>query len=89
MADKVFFSEDAKRDIYKAKCQYDLVQKGDLFLDDIFNTLEFVKLMPKAFQIKYDGVRIITLNHFSFNIHYELMNDKIKIYRVLHQRQNY
>ncbi|MEM0518247.1 MULTISPECIES: type II toxin-antitoxin system RelE/ParE family toxin [Aequorivita] len=89
MADKTFFSEDAKRDIYRAKCQYDLAQKGDLFLDDIFNTLEVIKLMPEAFQIRYDSVRIVALEYFSFNIHYELTDGSIKIYKVLHQRQNY
>lgn len=89
MADKIFFSEDAKRDIYRAKCQYDLAQIGALFLDDIFNTLEVVKLMPEAFQIKYDFVRIVALEHFSFSLHYEIEGDAIKVYRVLHQRQNY
>ena len=49
MVDKIFFSEDAKRDIYRAKCQYDLAQKGDAFLDDLFNILEFVKLSKLLF----------------------------------------
>lgn len=89
MADKVFFSEDAKRDIYKAKCQYDLAQKGDLFLNDIFNILEVVQLMPKAFQVRYNSVRIVALEHFSYALHYEIMNDGIKVWRVLQQRQNY
>lgn len=89
MADEVFFSEDAKRDIHRAKCQYDLVQKGDWFLDDIFNTLEFVKLMPEAFQINYDNMRIVALEHFNFTLHYEFNGDEIRVYRVLHQKQNY
>ncbi len=89
MADKIFFSEDAKRDIYSAKCQYDLAQKGDLFLDDIFNILEVVKLMPEAFQIRYHSVRIVALEHFSFALHYEIKDDEIKVWRVLHQGQNY
>ncbi len=89
MADNIFFSEDAKRDIYRAKCQYDLIQKGDFFLDDIFNTLEFVKLMPEAFQIKYDNVRVVALEHFNFTIHYEIKDGQINIWRVLHQSQNY
>lgn len=89
MADNIFFSEEAKLDIYKAKCQYDLAQKGDLFLDDIFNTLEFVKLMPQAFQVRYNSMRIVALNHFDFTIHYEIKGEEIKVYRVLHQRQNY
>jgi hypoxanthine phosphoribosyltransferase len=88
MADKTFFSEDAKRDIYKAKCQYDLAQKGDLFLDDIFNTLEVIKLMPEAFQIRYNSVRIVALEHFNFTLHYEIKNDEIKVWRILHQSQN-
>lgn len=89
MADKLFFSEDAKLDINKVKCQYDIAQKGDLFLDDIFNTLEIVKLMPEAFQIRYDDVRIVALENFRYSIHYEIDIDTIKIWRVLHQRQNY
>ncbi|WP_026451286.1 type II toxin-antitoxin system RelE/ParE family toxin [Aequorivita capsosiphonis] len=89
MADKIFFSEDAKRDIYRTKCQYDLAQKGDAFLDDIFNTLEVVKLMPEAFQIRYDSVRIVALEHFRFSIHYEIESDVIKVYRVIHQSQSY
>lgn len=89
MADKTFFSEDAKRDIYRAKCQYDLAQKGDLFLDDIFNTLEVIKLMPEAFQIRYDSVRIVALENFKFTLHFEIKNDEIKVWRVLHQSQNY
>jgi hypoxanthine phosphoribosyltransferase len=88
MADKTFFSEDAKRDIYRAKCQYDLAQKGDLFLDDIFNTLEVIKLMPEAFQIRYNSVRIVALEHFNFTLHYEIKNDEIKVWRILHQSQN-
>lgn len=89
MVDKIFFSEDAKRDIYRAKCQYDLAQKGDAFLDDLFNILEVVKLMPEAFQIRYDSVRFIALEHFNFTLHYEILNDEIKVWRVLHQSQNY
>lgn len=89
MADKIFFSEDAKLDIYRAKCQYDLAQKGDLFLDDIFNILEVVKLMPQAFQIRYDSVRVVALEHFRFSLHYEINNNEIKVWRVLHQSQDY
>ncbi|HBL80973.1 type II toxin-antitoxin system RelE/ParE family toxin [Aequorivita vladivostokensis] len=89
MADKIFFSEDAKLDIYRAKCQYDLAQKGDLFLDDIFNTLEVVKLIPQAFQIKYDSIRVVALEHFRFSLHYEIKDNEIRIWRVLHQHQSY
>lgn len=89
MADSIFFSEDAKRDIYSAKYQYDLVHKGDLFLDDIFNILEVVKLMTQAFQVRYNSVRIVAVEHFSFSLHYEIMDDGIKVWRVLHQSQNY
>ena len=89
MVDKIFFSEDAKRDIYRTKCLYDLAQKGDAFLDDIFNTLEVVKLMPEAFQVRYDSVRLIALEHFNFTLHYEISNDEIKVWRVLHQHQSY
>lgn len=89
MADKVFFSADAKKDIDRVKCQYDISQKGDLFVDDIFNTLEIVKLMPEAFQIRYDSVRIVALENFRYTLHYEISVDTIKVWRVLHQSQDY
>lgn len=88
MVYRIFFSEDAKCDIYRAKCQYDLAQKGRVFLDDIFNNLEVVKLMPEAFEMRYNSVRIVALEHFRFSIHYQIEKDMIKIFGIIHQSQS-
>lgn len=82
MAVNVVYSNQAQIDIHKAKCYFDLIEKGEAFLDDLFYVEELICIMPEMFQIKYNKIRIANLNHFTFAIHYVYEGDTVYVYRV-------
>jgi plasmid stabilization system protein ParE len=90
MEENYEFSDEAKLELYKAQCYVKLIGKEDDFLDDLVNQLKLIISMPRAFQERYNGVRIIKFEHFNYSIHYRLRdNGSIIVYRVLNQSQDY
>lgn len=89
MVDSVRFDEDAKLELHRAKCFYDSINKGEEFLDDMENQIAMILSMPFAFQIRYNEVRIIKFEHFSYTIHYTVNNDEIVILIILNQFQDF
>lgn len=89
MVDEVEYSEQAQLDIHKAKCFFDLSEKGEDFLDDLFRQEDLIRLMPEMYQIKYSAIRIANLVNFRYAIHYIFQNKRIYIYRVFPHGQEY
>lgn len=84
------FSEEAKLELYKAQCFYKLLGREDGFLDDLVNQLRLIISMPRAFQERYNGVRIIKFEHFNYALHYKVKeNGNIIVYRILNQNQDF
>lgn len=89
MVDSVRFDEDATRELHRAKCFFDFIDKGEEFLDDMENQIAMIVSMPFAFQIRYNEVRIVKFDHFSYTIHYTVNNDEIVILNILNQFQDF
>lgn len=82
MVVKVVYSEQAQIDVHKAKCYFDLIGKGEEFLDDLFHQEDLIRAMPEMYQIKYRKVRISNFQYFKYSIHYLFENGQVFIYRV-------
>ena len=90
MEENYEFSEEAKLELYKAQCYFKLANRETEFLDDLINQLLLMISMPRAFQERYNAIRIIKFEHFNYSIHYKLRDDNsIIVYRILNQNQYY
>jgi hypothetical protein len=89
MGDELKTTDEARIEIHKAKCLFELHNKEDEFWEDFNRQIEMVLLMPEAFQVRYKNVRIITLEQFNYSIHYVIKPYGLLIYRFLGQRLNY
>lgn len=89
MAVKIIYSESAKIDIHKAKCFFDIKEKGELFLDELFRLEGYIQAMPEMFQIKYRNIRIANMDGFRYAIHYITNQETVFIYRVFPQGMEY
>lgn len=89
MVDSIRFDDDAIRELHRAKCFFDSIEKGIEFLNDFENQIELIKTMPFAFQIRYKNVRIVNFEHFSYTIHYMVIFDTVIILNILSQFQDY
>jgi toxin ParE1/3/4 len=61
---------------------------GGLFVEDLFEAIEFIKANPLACQIRYKAFRVKFLNRFSFGIHYKIEHEKIVVMAVFHTSQS-
>ena len=86
---EIYYSELAQIDLHKAKCFFDLVNKGEEFLDDLFRQENLIRLMLEMYQIKYRGIRIVNLENFNYSIHYNCQNGQVFIYRIFPHGQDY
>ena len=89
MVDNVQFDEDAKRELYRAKCYFDSVDKGEEFLDDLENQIAMILSMPLAFQVRYREVRIVRFDDFPYTIHYTIHGNEVIILNILNQLQDF
>ena len=90
MEENYEISDEAKLELHRALCYFKLIQKDELFLDDLINQIRSIISMPHAFQIRYKSVRIIQFENFDYSIHYRIKKDGIiKIYRIINQYQDF
>lgn len=89
MANEIRTTDEARIELHKAKCFFEFSNKEDAFWEDFNRQIAMLLVMPKAFQVRYRDVRIITLERFDYSIHYVVKPYGILIYRFLNQRQNY
>lgn len=89
MVDNIQFDEDATRELYRAKCYFDTLGKGDEFLDDLEDQIAIILSIPFAFQIRYNQVRIVRLDDFPYTIHYTINDNDIVILNILNQVQDF
>ena len=83
------FTQEAKLEFHKALCFMDFIGKKELFWDDTEKQLELIKQFPNAFQIKYKSIRIVSLEHFNYSLHYQVFEDYNLIHSFLNQSQNF
>lgn len=89
MGGEIKATDEAKIELHKAKCFFEFNNKEEEFWEDFSRQIDVLLLMPKAFQVRYRNVRIVTLERFDYSIHYVVKPYGVLIYRFLNQRQNY
>lgn len=90
MEGNIRFSLEARIELKKALCHFDLYGLEDEFMEDLLNKLIIINQMPYGFQARYKTVRIVLLDRFDYSIHFRVKsNSDILIYHILSQRQDY
>ncbi|MEO7284424.1 MAG: type II toxin-antitoxin system RelE/ParE family toxin [Gelidibacter sp.] len=82
-------SNEADVDLDRAICYFRLYEKEEDFIEDLLEQLRIICAMPKAFQVRYKKVRIVSLENFQYSIHYTIFRDRIIILRILNQSQDF
>lgn len=82
-------TNEASLELHRALCYFKLYDKENDFMDDLLEQLRTISSMPKAFQIRYKKVRIVSLENFHYSIHYSIFTDKVIILRILNQNQDF
>ncbi|WP_420388132.1 type II toxin-antitoxin system RelE/ParE family toxin [Roseivirga sp.] len=80
----------AQLDIQEIVDYYDGISSviTDKFLDQLYQSLDFLAEHPKNFQVKYRNTRVYYLKDFPFGIHYLERNDLVVVLAVLHTSRN-
>jgi len=89
MEENYEFSDEAKLELHRAQCYFKLINKEELFLDDLVNQLRLIISMPLAFQIRYIRVRIVNLKNYNYSIHYVVVGLQVRIIHILNQKQDF
>lgn len=89
MGYKVQMLQEAAIELHVAECYFASKNLSREFLDDFAKQLQFLKTTPLSFQVKYRGVRILNFKQFNYSIHYKVDKEKVVIYRILNQRQDF
>lgn len=89
MSYRVVFIEGVDYDIADATEWYENQQKGLglKFISDWENTINYVTNEPLAFEIKFKAFRQAGFKTFPFLIIFELENNTVKIYSVIHAKR--
>lgn len=86
---EVHISKEAEIEFETAECFFRSKNIHNEFLKDFFGQIDFLKITPLSFQLRYRDVRVIQLKHFNYSIHYIVKEQKVLILRILNQRQDF
>lgn len=89
MEEKFRYTQDTFRELNRARCYFESLDKGDEFIDDFERQLQFLDNLPEAFQIRYRNIRIINLENFEYAIHFQIVDDKIIVVSFLSNNRDY
>ncbi|MBW8782419.1 MAG: type II toxin-antitoxin system RelE/ParE family toxin [Verrucomicrobia bacterium] len=80
---------EAEHDIAAARDWYDAVHPklGDAFLDEIAVTVYPLTEHPEVPRLYYQNFRRILLQRFPYKVFYQVIGQRVVIFRVLHVRQ--
>lgn len=89
MAFRVRLSIDADRELKKAECFYEAMDKKMEFLIDFDEHIEFLEQNPYLFQIRYRNVRIAHFKIFPYSLHFNIINENVTVLNIVRQSQSY
>ena len=89
MAFHVALSIEADRELKKAECFYDAMDKKVEFLIDFDEHIEFLERNPYLFQTRYRNVRIVHFRIFPYSLHYNIIDDAVTVLNIIRQSQSY
>jgi len=82
---EVIFKPDAEQDVSKITKWYKSIKEelGSQFLEAIDIKVEFLKMNPKIYQVRYKETRFALLNGFPYAIHYTIEKNNVYVHAVL------
>ncbi|MGF1678738.1 MAG: type II toxin-antitoxin system RelE/ParE family toxin [Candidatus Methylacidiphilales bacterium] len=80
---------EAEEDLEMARDWYDDVhiELGDRFLDEVASALEQLEQHPEQNNFYYLSFRRILFKRFPYKLFYQIMDNQIIVFRVLHAKQ--
>ena len=87
----VLVRPEAERDLADARDWYRLkeLRLGDDFLDAVAIALRRLEEDPKRERLYYLNFRRIILRRFPYKIFYQVIGDRVVVFRVLHAKQDH
>ncbi len=87
---KLIFSPDVESDVKNAYNYYNSVLKGlgKRFKNELKKQLILLKINPLTNSYRYDSVRLATINHFPYSIHYTINNKQIVVHAIICDYRN-
>lgn len=80
---------EAERDLESARDWYDdkSPKLGDAFLDEVATGMEILAANPESQRLYHHNFRRLLLRRFPYKIFYQIIGERVVIFRVLHVRQ--
>jgi plasmid stabilization system protein ParE len=81
---KIVSSPIAKKDAKRIAEYYEAKSSGlgKRFLKEVFKEQKQLRTDPKAFQVRYDEVRILFLKSFPYGLHYIIKENQVRIISI-------
>ena len=91
MKEVLFLRPEAERDLAAARDWYDQQRAGlgDDFIDAIALALRVLSRDPELPRFYHKKFRRVILHRFPYKIFYQVIGDRIVIFRVLHAKQEH
>jgi toxin ParE1/3/4 len=82
---------EAERDLAQARDWYDRKNPGlgDEFLDEIARAMRELELNPQLPRLYFLNFRRVLLRRFPFKLFYQVIGDRVIIFRVVHAKQDH
>jgi len=82
---------EAERDLANARDWYDqkIPGLGDEFLDEIARAIHELELNPTLSRFYFLNFRRVLLRRFPYKLFYQIVGDRVIIFRVIHARENH
>lgn len=87
----LFLRPEAERDLAAARDWYDQKRAGlgDEFLDAVALALRELERDPECYRFYYRNFRRVLLRRFPYKIYYQVLGERLVIFRVLHAKQEH
>lgn len=89
MVYRLIISPEAFRDIDLAECYFKSKQIEKAFLKDLGEQITFLEKSPLSRQIRYKNIRIHLFEKFNYAFHYIVVDNEVRILRLLNQNQDF
>ncbi len=89
MGYQVKLLREADRELKLAECYFEAWNKKNEFLRDFNHQIDRIEENPLLFQVRYRNIRIVKFEHFSYSVHYIIMNQEVIVIAILGQNQSY
>jgi toxin ParE1/3/4 len=87
----VLLHTEAEKDLIAARDWYDQKrpQLGDEFLDEVAIAIQQLENAPEREGLYFHNFRRVLLRRFPYKLFYQVIGDRVIVFRVLHAKQSH